>query len=350
MESTNSTGQKTNREGVVKDSVQKQKLERQPYMITPSELSKSMGVTQAAISKHFSGYNLPHITGRSLGIPTHLVREYMKGKGHKFEKLVVAHINMRGGIGKTTSTISAACRAAQYGYNTVVVDLDSQGSASQAFNLEPEEDDDLFIDVWNKGKDEIKNSLKKVQDNLFVLPSSLENGLLDSSLQKPGDQKTAVQKVCDKIQSKNFGLIDDGVDLIFIDCPPSLGAAIISTICAADIVVIPVQSDAFSVKGLQLVLKEIKTICETFNIDAPDIKILYTAYDARKKQSVETMQKIVQEYGQYLVPTFIRSSTEFDKSIANKETIYASPRASQAKDDYDMYFKFLLDFGEDLKH
>ena len=103
-------------------------------------------------------------------------------------------------------------------------------------------------------------------------------------------------------------------------------------------------------KLLQLVLKEIKTICDTFNMETPDVKILYTAYDARKKQSVETMQKLVQEYGQFFIPTFIRSSTDFDKSIASKETIYASPRNTQAKEDYDMYLKFLLDFGNDLKH
>lgn len=332
--------------------IERIELEPSPYMITPTELAGAIGITQATLSKALNKYKLPSITGRSNGIPPKVVREYMQQRGHKYEKLIVAHINMRGGIGKTTSTISAACRAAQYGYNTVIIDLDSQGSASQAFNLEPNEDDLIFIDIWNKPKEEVKKSLRKIQDNFWILPSSLENGLLDSQLQKPGDQKTALAKTCDIIQSNNFGLMDGGVDLIFIDCPPSLGAAIISTICCADVVVIPVQSDAFSMKGLELVLGEIDSICkDAFSIPSPDIKVLYTAYDARKKQSIEVMQRLVKNYGDYLIPTFIRSSTDFDKAIENRETIYASPRASQAKEDYDMYVKYLLGFGQDItKH
>jgi hypothetical protein len=51
-----------------------------------------------------------------------------------------------------------------------------------------------------------------------------------------------------------------------------------------------------------------------------------------------------------LGPTFIRSSTDFDKAISCNQTIFSSPRASQAKEDYDMYVKFLLDFGENTKH
>lgn len=325
-------------------------LDPHQYMITPSELSKALGVTQASLSKAFNQYKLPSITGRSNGIPPHLVREYLKGRGHEYEKQVIAHINMRGGIGKTTSTISAASRAAQYGYNTVIIDMDSQGSASQALSLEPNEDDLLFIDIWNKGSDEIKSSLKKVQDNFWVLPSSLENGLLDSALSNPRDQKKAVQRVCDTILSDSFNLVKGGVDLIFIDCPPSLGAAIISTICSADVIVIPVQSDAFSMKGLKLMLNEIDSICSTFNLEKPEVNVLYTAYDARKKQSVEVMQKLVQNYGQYLIPTFIRSSTDFDKAIDSNQTVFASPRASQAKEDYDMYVRYLLNLGQETKH
>ena len=103
-------------------------------------------------------------------------------------------------------------------------------------------------------------------------------------------------------------------------------------------------------KGLKLMLSEIESICSTFSLEKPEINVLYTAYDARKKQSVEVMQKLVQNYGQYLIPTFIRSSTDFDKAIDSNQTIFASPRASQAKEDYDMYVRYLLDLGQEIKH
>jgi chromosome partitioning protein len=326
---------------------QKIQLEAQPYMLTPTELADSVGITQATLSKQLSPYQLPPITGKSYGVPPKLVREYLEKRGFIFEKRVISHMNMRGGIGKTTSTISTASRAAQFGYNVLIIDLDSQGSASQAFKCEPENEDGIFMDVWNKGIPEIKAACKKIQSNLWILPSSLENGLLDNSLSNPKDQKNAVGSVCAKILSDKFDLMEGGVDLIFIDCPPSLGSAIISTICASDTIVVPVQSDAFSVKGLKLVFNEIKMISDTFQLEEPEIKILYTAYDGRKKQSIETMSRLVKEYSQYFCPTFIRSSAEFDKAIDKNETVFASPRSSVAKEDYDMYFKFLLNFGQE---
>ena len=323
-------------------------IEREPFLITPSDLAKAIGVKQAAISKWFSSYDLPMITGKSIGIPPALVRKYLVNRGYQYSKQVIAHVNMRGGIGKTTSTISGASRAAQYGYNTVIIDLDSQGSASQTFDLEPEENDDIFIDVWNANNTKITKSLKKIQSNLYLMPSSLENGLLDSQLNNPKYQKTAVNKVCSSILDE-ISIDNNEFDLIFIDCPPSLGSAIISTICAADVIVIPVQSDAFSIKGLELTIQEIKSICTTFNIKLPDIKILYTNYDGRKKQSMVTLQKLVKEYGENMIPTFIRSSTEFDKAIEKKETVFSSPRQSSAKEDYDMYVRYLFEIGSDEK-
>ena len=310
-------------------------LQKCKYMLTPTELSSAAGVSNPAVSKAFSHYKLPQITGKSFGIPPKQIRDYLVAKGYNYDKKVIAHINLRGGIGKTTTTISGASRAVQYGHKVAIVDLDSQGSASTAFGIDPNDDDKIFLDVFQKPKEEVWPAMKEIQEDFHILPSSLDNGLLDSHLKNPKDQKHAVQNVCDALFAK-------GKDLIFIDCPPSLGSAIISTICAADIIVIPVKSDKFSFKGLQLTLKEIKSICDTFTLDLPEIRILYTAYDARTKASVDGLKTLVSEYNDYLIPTFIRASSIFDKAIKDNETVFANPRASTAKDDYDMYIRYIL--------
>ena len=71
--------------------------------------------------------------------------------------------------------------------------------------------------IYNLYCNAVSFVLISLQDNFWVLPSSLENGLLDSALSNPRDQKKAVQRVCDTILSDNFNLVKGGVDLIFID-------------------------------------------------------------------------------------------------------------------------------------
>jgi len=127
-----------------------------------------------------------------------------------------------------------------------------------------------------------------------------------------------------------------------VDCPPSLGIAVISTICAADIIVIPVQSDAFSFKGLDLTLKEIDSICETFGLQRPLIRVLYTKFDRREKIAAEALRRLTSEYADYFIPKVIRTTTDFSYGLARRETVFASLKKSHAKEDYDDYVRQIL--------
>ncbi len=196
-------------------------------MLTASELASLVGKRNRDIvisSEKGKGHRL---AGNRKGISPGMVREYLTGLGFSYPFSVVAHINLRGGIGKTTSTISAASRACQYGFKTCILDMDPQGSSSLAFDALPGQEDPIFYDVWQKPSEMVMGSLKKIGDYLYILPSSLENALLDSSLMNPSSQKKAVRGVCDELKANGF-------DLVVIDCPPSLGIAVISSICAAD--------------------------------------------------------------------------------------------------------------------
>lgn len=310
------------------------------YILTIDELAHLLGKEKEEISEEFKSSDLFALPGRKTGIHPLIVKEYLRDKGVDYSFKIIAHINLRGGIGKTTSTITGATRAAQYGYKVCILDLDMQGSASLAFDQVPEEDDPIFYDVWQNPSEMVMGSLKKIDENLYILPSSLDNGLLDSSLSKPVSQKNAARDVCDELKNNGF-------DLVLIDCPPSLNAVVISTICAADVIVIPVGSDAFSFKGLELTLGEITSICETFNIEKPEIKILFSRLDRREKLSIEALEKLQSDYKELLIPAYIRTNTEFSKALERRETIFASTRKNHAKDDYDLYVRQLLGLNLD---
>lgn len=310
----------------------------QKYLLTPTELASVVGKSVPGVSKAFKDFETVELAGRRVGLPPELVRQYLEKEGVNYSFRTISHLNLRGGIGKTTASTTLATRAVQYGHRVVLLDLDSQGSASLNFNIIPNENDPVFIDVWQDQR-KLKDALVKIEEHLFILPSSLNNGLLDSALSKPSDQKAAVKSVCRELQKLGF-------TLVIIDCPPSLGAAIVSTICASDTIVIPVGSDIFSTRGLKLTLEEIQSVCSTFNVAIPETRILFSKYDGREKLSISTLTELAQDpvYSKLLLPCFIRTSSELPKVTKDRETVFSRLKKSTAREDYDMYARQILGF------
>lgn len=312
------------------------------YVLTPSELSEVVAKTPAAISKSFKEREVPLIPlpGRRVGIPYHSVREYLQRAGADYSVRSIAHLNLRGGVAKTTASVHLATRAHQLGHRVVLIDLDSQASATLHFGVRVTENHKVFADIIDTPH-KVAEALIEIQPGLHLLPSSLENGLLDSRLgASPPLQKTAVQAICNELEKLGF-------TLIVIDCSPSLSPTVVSVVCGVDQIVIPVGSDIFSLQGLKLTLEEIETICETFGLDQPEVRILFAKYDGREKLSIESLAELTrhERYSRLLLPCFIRSCAEFSKSAKKGETLFAKLKKSSGRDDYDMYTRELLGFN-----
>jgi len=306
------------------------------YILSPTELASVVNKSLPAITKSFKDHSIPMGSRRS-GLPPELVREYLAKEGIQYEFRVISHLNLRGGCAKTTATISLATRAKQYGHKVAILDLDSQASASLAFKIIAGEDQAVFLDVYDEPK-KIKEALIEIEPDLYILPSSLNNGLLDASLaNKPNLQKTAVSNICAELKSLGF-------TLVVIDCSPSLSASVISTICASSTIVIPCASDIFSRRGLELTLEEVQSITKTFGLPVPEIKILFSKYDGREKLSIDALSELARDpiYSELLLPCFIRTSSELPKSAKSGETIFAHFKKNSAREDYDMYAREIL--------
>ncbi len=302
-------------------------------MLTVEELSRLNGWQPKEVLAAFDETELTRRSHVQTAVRPSMVREFLLENNMDYSARVVAHINLKGGTGKTTSAISTASRAAQYGFRTCIIDMDSQASASFAFGMVPGDDDPIFCDVWQNPSDMVMGAVREISEYLYILPSSLDNGLLDMQLINPAAQKNAVNGVCEELLRNEF-------DLIVLDCPPSLGTAIISTICAADTIVIPLGYDAFSKKGLELTIEEVRSICDTFNLTPPEIKLLFTKFDRRIKMARESFDHLFAQYPDAMIPFPIRTSSEFSKTLERHETIFASTRKNTAKDDQKILLPF----------
>jgi len=229
----------------------------------------------------------------------------------KYKFKCISFINLKGGVGKTTTAATLATKSLQYAYKSCLIDLDPQGSSTTIFCDKNENELTIFNDLWSEPEKYLPKSLINVESELFILPSSLENSLLDATLTNPRYQKNALSEACNVLKNNQF-------ELILVDCPPSLGAAVISTICASDIIVIPVNNDPLSLRGLKFTMTEM---------------------------TYETQKFLEKNFRDYLIPHYIKISTAYSKSFANNKTIYGSHGVNKSKKDYDYLFKYLLEIN-----
>jgi chromosome partitioning protein len=202
--------------------------------------------------------------------------------------------------------------------------------------VEAGHDDAIFYDLWSKPAEHLPGALYEIQPGLLLLPSSLENSLLDSSLQHPALQKNAVRDVCAVLRQQD-------ADLVVLDCPPSLGAATISALSAAHRLIIPVGTDAFSFKGLALTLSELAAITETFNLSPPERTVLLSRYDQREALARQAWERLQREYPKLLAPRPIRTSSLFGKALEERNTLFAGYRQHPVREDYEIVIRTLLE-------
>ena len=244
--------------------------------------------------------------------------------------------NLKGGVGKTNLSFSTANRLAGYGLKVLVIDLDQQANFTQACNIDAENIPVLFDIISNSLT--LEKSIVKVIDGLDLIPSRIENALLDNLFavnNLPVDRE--IKKRINKIKSK--------YDIIFIDCPPSLGASVCAAALCADYVIIPTDPEKFSLSGLQITLSEInRSISKRYDVEVP-MKILLNKFDARTNLSHQVLTSLIsnQDYNQNLFKSFIRVSQEFPNAISKGISIFDSLKPSTAKEDIDLLSREIIE-------
>jgi len=302
--------------------------------MTLNDFSSITGKTSASLLQEIGRINREKQVFNGRRVSPEQSWLYLKSQGMRSSFKSIAFTSLKGGVGKTISSVTLATRAQQFGFKTAILDMDSQGSSTLALDCRVTDDDPLFIDVW-EDPDSVSDALVQMRERLFLLPSSLYNGMLDTELNTPDKQKQAVHSTLQSLKKNNF-------NLVVVDCPPSLGTAVISTIAAVDTVVIPVTSDPFSLHGLDLTISEIEAICKSFNVKKPQIRILFTKYDKREKLSGRTYDYLQKKYRQMLLPDPVPTSTQFSKALDQRASIFEIPGQYPAKKRYDKFVRNIL--------
>jgi len=201
------------------------------------------------------------------------------------QALRIAVINQKGGCGKTTTSINLSACLAEMGYRVLLVDLDPQAHATLGLGIPG---DELEFVVYHLLLRENLSVLRVMQQtfhkNLKLLPA---NGLLSSAQM---ELLSVSQR--DRILKTRLDEVKDLFDFVLIDCPPSLNVLTINALTAATQVIVPIQTQFYSLDGMRELFKSIELIRESSNSDLEILGILPTLFDPRTKMNRAMLQAV----------------------------------------------------------
>jgi chromosome partitioning protein len=323
---------------VMKHYILKQGEVMEPKMLV-SDAAEAMGVTVQALHAQIKRKNLPHSKSKNrVYFSYETARQLFE---LKFKSQILSFQIVKGGTGKTSLCLALGVRASLYGAKTLLIDLDQQGNLTRACRIKTH-DKPIMIELINQ-EIPIEEGIVSVYEGLDLLPSRIENALLDSNLMLK-------RLPLDKIYRDMIIPLKKQYDLILIDCPPALGSSVAAAALASDKIISPVTPSEFSLEGLEITTREIGNIEKSYQAIIPVCPIL-NEFDPRTSLSPDTMRFLVShpKHGNNLIRTVIRRSQEFENVLTKGMSIFDALPSSTAKEDIDLLTRELLNIGDFTK-
>ena len=210
---------------------------------------------------------------------------------------IVAFLNQKGGVGKTTTCVNMAGYLAQMGKKVLLLDIDPQGNASSNLGFEKDSKQKTIYDVI-VDDNTIEEVIQKTKlDNLDIIPSNVDLAGAEIELVQMNNREKVVRNILRKIVN-NY-------DYICIDCPPSLGLITVNALTACDSVLIPIQCEYFALEGLSQLMCTIKLVKKHLNENIDVEGVVLTMKDNRSNLGQSVAQDISKYFGKKVYKTII---------------------------------------------
>ena len=211
---------------------------------------------------------------------------------------VVAVVNQKGGVGKSTTAVSVGAALAEAGFAVLVIDLDPQGNASTGLGIRHVARDVTTYEVL-LAQAPIDQAIVPTQvSGLFAVPSTIDLAGAEIELVSQFSRETRLARALDPVRTERF-------DFILLDCPPSLGLLSINALTAADELVVPIQCEYYALEGLGQLLRNVRLIQQNVNPDLRLSGIVMTMFDGRTKLSEQVVAEVRKYFGARVFDTVI---------------------------------------------
>ena len=246
---------------------------------------------------------------------------------------VVAVANQKGGVAKTTSVASIGASLAELGQRVLLVDLDPQACLTFSLGIDPEHLDLSVHHVITKGVDP-REVIVTTEDAVDLLPATIELARAEADLLTRTGREYVIKAVL-------AGL--DEYDWVLLDCPPSLGVLTVAALTAASGVVIPLQCETLSHRGVGQLLDTVHDVRRFTNPTLEVWGVLPTLYDGRTNHARAVLENVSQAYELDIIEPPIPKSIRFAEAPAVGRSILATTTNSKGAKAYRAVAKALLE-------
>ncbi len=237
---------------------------------------------------------------------------------------VIALCNQKGGVGKTTTTISLGGALAEYGRTVLMVDFDPQGALSAGLGVNTHDTTTIYDLLIGREKDVRKAIQPTKVAGIHVIPANIDLSAAEVHL---------VNEVArEQILARVLKPVLDDYDVVLIDCQPSLGLLTVNALTAAHGVLIPLETEYFALRGVALLIDTIDKVRERLNPSIRVDGIIATMFDARTLHAKEVMERVVEAFDDTVMDTVIGKTVKFpDASVAGVPITEFAPNHASAK-------------------
>lgn len=219
---------------------------------------------------------------------------------------VIAIINQKGGVGKSTTAVNLAAALSELKRKVLLIDFDPQGNSTSGFGIEKEE---LEACVYDALLNDVPLE-ELIQDTpskrVFVVPATIQLAGAEIELVSAMARETRLKEL--------IASIKDEFDFIFIDCPPSLGLLTINALAAADSVLIPIQCEYYALEGVTKLLESMRMVKSRINKQLDTYGVLLTMFDSRTSLSNQVADEVRAYFGDDTFKTVIPRTVKLSEA------------------------------------
>ena len=237
---------------------------------------------------------------------------------------IIAMCNQKGGVGKTTSTINLGAALTEYGRRVLLIDLDPQGALSVGLGIPAQNMDRTIYNALMERKTTLADVRVPTDiPGLDLVPSNIDLSAAEVQLvSEVAREQTLLRVLAD---------VRNDYDYILIDCQPSLGLLTVNALTAAQGVIIPLECEFFSLRGVALLVDTIDKVKERLNPSLEISGILATMYDTRTVHCREVFSRVVEAFDDTVFQTVIQRTVRFpETTVAGQPITTWAPTSSGA--------------------
>ncbi len=250
---------------------------------------------------------------------------------------IISISNQKGGVGKTTTSVSLAASLGILEKKVLLIDADPQGNASSGIGINSEDFNFSIYDVLLKNCKAKDAVIKTSSPNLDLIPANIDLVAIEIELVDIPKREYVFKSV--------FSEIINDYDFLIIDCPPSLGLITLNALTASNSVIIPIQCEYYALEGLGKLLNTIKGVQNVHNNILEIEGILLTMFDSRLRLSNQVKEDVKKHFGNMVFDTIIPRNVSLGEAPSHGESIIVYNATSKGSKSYIKFAQEIINLN-----